>query len=227
MGGMEGDGDDGEDDGGDESGVKKRKRRILFSKTQTFELERRFRQQRYLSAPEREHLAALINLTPTQVKIWFQNHRYKTKKQRADRGMGTTGLELTPLPSPRRVPIKMLVSDGKPVTQPHPQYQHTPPTPYSTPFLDMGVGGYFQSPHVRSLAPTTPSTHSSYANAPMITPMFNNQGFHQTPDYGVGHGLASSTGPTGTPMHYGQTEEHALSTSPQFSSSGFGYHAQT
>ncbi|KAG5670133.1 hypothetical protein PVAND_000415 [Polypedilum vanderplanki] len=60
--------------------TKKRKRRVLFSKAQTFELERRFRQQRYLSAPEREHLASLIRLTPTQVKIWFQNHRYKTKK---------------------------------------------------------------------------------------------------------------------------------------------------
>jgi len=59
---------------------KKRKRRILFSKAQTYELERKFRQQRYLSAPEREHLASLIRLTPTQVKIWFQNHRYKTKR---------------------------------------------------------------------------------------------------------------------------------------------------
>lgn len=49
---------------------KKRKRRVLFSKAQTYELERRFRQQRYLSAPEREHLASLIRLTPTQVKIW-------------------------------------------------------------------------------------------------------------------------------------------------------------
>lgn len=49
---------------------KKRKRRVLFSKSQTIELERRFNQQRYLSAPEREHLAGLIRLTPTQVKIW-------------------------------------------------------------------------------------------------------------------------------------------------------------
>ncbi|XP_061561090.1 homeobox protein Nkx-2.8-like [Phycodurus eques] len=57
-----------------------RKRRVLFSKAQTSELERRFRQQRYLSAPEREHLAGRIQLTPNQVKIWFQNHRYKTKR---------------------------------------------------------------------------------------------------------------------------------------------------
>ncbi|KAM6973482.1 homeobox protein Nkx-2.2a isoform 2-T2 [Aplochiton taeniatus] len=71
---------------GSDSG-KKRKRRVLFSKAQTYELERRFRQQRYLSAPEREHLASLIRLTPTQVKIWFQNHRYKMKRARAEKGL--------------------------------------------------------------------------------------------------------------------------------------------
>ena len=55
--------------GGLTGGGKKKKRRVLFSKAQTYELERRFRQQRYLSAPEREHLANLLNLTPTQVGI--------------------------------------------------------------------------------------------------------------------------------------------------------------
>ena len=64
---------------------KKRKRRILFTKHQTFELEKRFRQQRYLSAHERENLAHLINLSPTQVKIWFQNHRYKIKRARQEK----------------------------------------------------------------------------------------------------------------------------------------------
>lgn len=88
---------------------KKRKRRVLFSKAQTYELERRFRQQRYLSAPEREHLASIIHLTPTQVKIWFQNHRYKTKRAASERveasGSGC---------SPRRVAVPVLVRDGKP-----------------------------------------------------------------------------------------------------------------
>jgi homeobox protein Nkx-2.2 len=46
---------------------KKKKRRVLFTKAQTYELERRFRDQRYVSAPEREHLARLLHLTPTQV----------------------------------------------------------------------------------------------------------------------------------------------------------------
>ena len=45
----------------------RRKRRILFTQTQIYELERHFRRQRYLSAPEREHLASVVGLSPTQV----------------------------------------------------------------------------------------------------------------------------------------------------------------
>lgn len=108
-------------DGGGSSGTgsqqqpqKKRKRRVLFSKAQTYELERRFRQQRYLSAPEREHLASIIRLTPTQVKIWFQNHRYKTKRARQEKGLDGSAGAGNPLPSPRRVAVPVLVRDGKP-----------------------------------------------------------------------------------------------------------------
>lgn len=50
----------------------KRKPRILFSQSQVVELERRFKLQKYLSAPERESLASNLSLTPTQIKIWFQ-----------------------------------------------------------------------------------------------------------------------------------------------------------
>ncbi|KAE8585749.1 hypothetical protein XENTR_v10021439 [Xenopus tropicalis] len=59
----------------------KRKRRVLFSQAQVYELEKRFEHQKYLTAPEREQLAKHIHLTPNQVKIWFQNHRYKMKRQ--------------------------------------------------------------------------------------------------------------------------------------------------
>lgn len=91
---------------------KSKKRRVLFSKAQTLELERRFRQQRYLSGPEREQLARLLSLTPTQVKIWFQNHRYKMK-----RGRGEGVLQDVEIPQPpvlRRVVVPILVRDGKP-----------------------------------------------------------------------------------------------------------------
>ncbi|KAL2081848.1 hypothetical protein ACEWY4_021666 [Coilia grayii] len=100
---------DKEASGDNSDAGKRRKRRVLFSKAQTYELERRFRQQRYLSAPEREHLANLLRLTPTQVKIWFQNHRYKMKRARAEKGV-----DIGHLTSPRRVAIPILVRDGKP-----------------------------------------------------------------------------------------------------------------
>ncbi|CAH1714084.1 unnamed protein product [Aphis gossypii] len=58
----------------------KRKPRVLFSQDVISELEHRFNQQRYLSATERESMALRLRLTPTQVKIWFQNRRYKSKK---------------------------------------------------------------------------------------------------------------------------------------------------
>ncbi|XP_026196081.1 NK2 transcription factor related, locus 9 [Anabas testudineus] len=91
---------------------KSKKRRVLFSKAQTLELERRFRQQRYLSGPEREQLARLLSLTPTQVKIWFQNHRYKMKRGRAEGAL--PDVELAQPPLLRRVVVPILVRDGKP-----------------------------------------------------------------------------------------------------------------
>ncbi|PIC27002.1 hypothetical protein B9Z55_019396 [Caenorhabditis nigoni] len=109
---------DEEDDGTGKR--KKRKRRVLFTKAQTYELERRFRTQKYLSAPEREALAMQIRLTPTQVKIWFQNHRYKTKKSHQDKPISQSSI-LSAMPNAfssqsasttfptRTMPIPMLV----------------------------------------------------------------------------------------------------------------------
>lgn len=90
----------------------RRKPRVLFSQAQVFELERRFKQQRYLSAPEREHLASTLKLTSTQVKIWFQNRRYKCKRQRQDKSLEMVGHHHPP--PPRRVAVPVLVRDGKP-----------------------------------------------------------------------------------------------------------------
>lgn len=99
-----------------------KKCRVLFSKAQTFELERRFRQQRYLLAPEREQIAHLLRLTPTQIKIWFQNHRYKMKRSRAD----GVSQDINQPPMLRRVVVPILVRDGK---------------PYQTCFIDTENGG--------------------------------------------------------------------------------------
>ncbi|XP_042893550.1 homeobox protein Hmx-like [Penaeus japonicus] len=209
-----------------ETSNKKRKRRILFSKAQTYELERRFRQQRYLSAPEREHLASLINLTPTQVKIWFQNHRYKTKKQRTDRSM-----ELAPLASPRRVPVPVLVRDGKPVPVHHPPPpQFNTPPPYTPSFLDMG--GYYQqaTAHMRGI--TTPSLpHSTYASMGMMSAAaaaYNSSGLQG--QYG-GHALTPAVTSSAT-LHYAAPPTMADAPDPsfapaQYTSPGFSYPAQT
>ncbi|XP_032408535.1 homeobox protein Nkx-2.3 [Xiphophorus hellerii] len=97
----------------------RRKPRVLFSQAQVFELERRFKQQRYLSAPEREHLASSLKLTSTQVKIWFQNRRYKCKRQRQDKTLEIAGHHHHHHhhhhpPPPRRVAVPVLVRDGRP-----------------------------------------------------------------------------------------------------------------
>ncbi|XP_028982796.1 homeobox protein zampogna-like [Betta splendens] len=86
-------------------GAKKRSR-AAFSHAQVHELERRFSAQRYLSGPERADLAGALKLTETQVKIWFQNRRYKTKRRQMT-------AELAACSSPKRVAVKVLVKDNQ------------------------------------------------------------------------------------------------------------------
>ncbi|XP_054862158.1 homeobox protein Nkx-2.1 isoform X2 [Amphiprion ocellaris] len=69
------------------SSTPRRKRRVLFSQAQVYELERRFKQQKYLSAPEREHLQ-------------MQQESGSCQQQQQQ--------------SPRRVAVPVLVKDGKP-----------------------------------------------------------------------------------------------------------------
>ncbi|KAK3593090.1 hypothetical protein CHS0354_038129 [Potamilus streckersoni] len=61
--------------------VKKKKTRTVFSRSQVYQLESAFDMKRYLSSTERSGLAARLNLSETQIKIWFQNRRNKWKRQ--------------------------------------------------------------------------------------------------------------------------------------------------
>ncbi|KAF1509004.1 Homeobox protein vex1, partial [Eudyptula minor] len=58
--------------------------RETFSAAQLQELERSFREQRYIGASEKRRLAAVLNLSQSQIKTWFQNRRMKFKRQTQD-----------------------------------------------------------------------------------------------------------------------------------------------
>ncbi|BFY98533.1 hypothetical protein BsWGS_01573 [Bradybaena similaris] len=91
----------------DESSKIRRKRsRASFTHAQVYELERRFRHQRYLSGPERAELAQSLKLTETQVKIWFQNRRYKTKRRQLHE-------EQLMAANAKKAAVTLLVKDGK------------------------------------------------------------------------------------------------------------------
>ncbi|KAL8558153.1 hypothetical protein ACOMHN_012814 [Nucella lapillus] len=67
--------------GGLDKQGKPRRARTAFTYEQLVALENKFKTTRYLSVCERLNLALSLNLTETQVKIWFQNRRTKWKKQ--------------------------------------------------------------------------------------------------------------------------------------------------
>ncbi|XP_068712195.1 homeobox protein Nkx-2.5-like [Montipora capricornis] len=89
---------------------RKKRSRAAFSHAQVFELERRFSHQKYLSGPERAELASALKLTETQVKIWFQNRRYKTKRRQL-------ASEICPPSAAKKVAVRVLVRDD------HKQYE--------------------------------------------------------------------------------------------------------
>lgn len=112
----------------------KKRTRAAFSHAQVYELERRFNLQRYLSGPERADLAGALKLTETQVKIWFQNRRYKTKRRQMAAELATT--PTTTLA--KRVAVKVLVRNDQrqynteelPSPSVPPLYQSFPYYPY-------------------------------------------------------------------------------------------------
>ncbi|XP_049278595.1 protein zerknuellt [Anopheles funestus] len=175
--------------------ARKKRSRAAFSHAQVFELERRFAQQRYLSGPERSELAKNLRLTETQVKIWFQNRRYKTKRKQIQQH------EAALLSATKRVPVQVLVrEDGSygpmlAAGQPHYAtgldpallnvYRHQiqmaygmpgiPPMPFSY-FYPSKIATVPNGPIAPSVVLPTPSSSSSTSSVSCKPPAIHHHG---------------------------------------------------
>lgn len=96
--------------------ARKKKTRTVFSRSQVFQLESTFDLKRYLSSSERAGLAASLQLTETQVKIWFQNRRNKWKRQLAADMEASTAAAKYATQRVVRVPVLYRESIGAPLT---------------------------------------------------------------------------------------------------------------
>ncbi|CAB3366446.1 Hypothetical predicted protein [Cloeon dipterum] len=55
---------------------------VRFSSQQSALLERKFKEQQYLSPEQRRQLAEALSLTERQIKTWFQNRRAKWRRSK-------------------------------------------------------------------------------------------------------------------------------------------------
>lgn len=150
--------------------VRKKRSRAAFTHAQVFELERRFSQQRYLSGPERADLAQALKLTETQVKIWYQNRRYKTKRKQLQLQENNLLNQ-----NARKVAVKVLVKDDMPLF-----LQDKTTTNYQKTYCYPDGKDYFVYDQYTKQKYSTKAIHESmlnlcqqYNNSMQLLPYFN------------------------------------------------------
>ena len=166
-----------------------------YLKAQVFELERRFKQQRYLSAPERDQLAQMLNLTSQQVKIWFQNKRYKMKRLQQDKHLELTTQGMCP----GSYPIG-LFGTTRPAGFP------TGVGGYPSPYGAGGVNPY-QYPYGASAAASAASAYSSASQSARAGGLGSYPGY---PQYAGSYSSLPSLPSASTPTSQGDSTSSAL-----------------
>uniref|UniRef100_A0A0N5AVC2 Homeobox domain-containing protein n=1 Tax=Syphacia muris TaxID=451379 RepID=A0A0N5AVC2_9BILA len=79
--------------------LNKKQSRPTFTGHQIFMLEKKFEQTKYLAGSDRAQLAQELNMSESQVKVWFQNRRTKwRKKEAADNALVKRGESLETSP---------------------------------------------------------------------------------------------------------------------------------
>ncbi|XP_018054434.1 PREDICTED: homeobox protein invected-like [Atta colombica] len=174
TGGVGGGGGNGSGSGGGSGGGgsnsntsgKPRRARTAFTYEQLVRLENKFKTTRYLSVCERLNLALELQLTETQVKIWFQNRRTKWKKQNPGLDVNSPTVPTTPPhPSPYAPAFLFAAHPHQhPLphshTHPHPHaHVHHPPPPVPPP-----PPGYYH-PAAPPYPPTGPTFFGHHLSA--------------------------------------------------------------
>lgn len=151
--------------------TRKKRSRAAFTHAQVFELERRFSQQRYLSGPERADLAQALKLTETQVKIWYQNRRYKTKRKQ----LQMQESNLLHNQNARKVAVKVLVKDDIPLflQQKTPMYQKSYYPETKSDLCIYDPFGAAKKYNPKTLQESMLSLCQQYSNSMQLFPYFN------------------------------------------------------